>query len=85
MKALIVSVVSGVMLFSASVSAADENRESIAAEIQAQMAEMSEQGMKAIKKSVASSLEEWAIEFFSASEVAKTENTTPEQDDQQTR
>ena len=66
MKALIVSVVSGVMLFSASASAADDNRDSIAAEIQAQIAEISEQGMETIKQSVSDSIQEWGLELFSS-------------------
>ncbi|MDV6315867.1 hypothetical protein [Idiomarina sp. HP20-50] len=85
MKALIVSVVSGVMLFSASVSAADENRDSIAAEIQAQMAEMSEQGMQAIKASVTQSIEEWAAELFSNPQLAEVQTVPTEQDSKKTQ
>lgn len=85
MKALTVSVVSGVMLFSASVSAADENRDSITAELQAQIAEMSEEAMQSVKKSVAESIEEWTAEFFPALELAETQTKVSEQDSKQTQ
>jgi hypothetical protein len=85
MKALIVSVVSGVMLFSASASAADDNRDSIAAEIQAQIAEISEQGMESIKQSVSDSIQEWGIELFSSLQLAETLSKASEEKSQQTQ
>ncbi|MGM0906492.1 MAG: hypothetical protein ACQEVQ_08190 [Pseudomonadota bacterium] len=85
MKALIVSVVSGVMLFSASASAADDNRGSIAAEIQAQIAEISEQGMESIKQSVSDSIQEWGVELFSSLQLAETEGKASEEKSQQTQ
>ncbi|NWO03608.1 MAG: hypothetical protein HLX52_11795 [Idiomarinaceae bacterium] len=83
MKALIVSVASGVMLFSASVSAADENRDSITAELQAQIAEMSEEAMQSIKQSVSESIEEWVIEFMPDLQLAETETDASEQKNKQ--
>ncbi|RUO64812.1 hypothetical protein [Idiomarina ramblicola] len=80
MKALIVSVISGVMLFSASVSAADENRDSIAAELQAQIAEMSEESMQSIKQSAADSIQEWALELFSSLQLVEVQNKASEQE-----
>ena len=85
MKALIVSVVSGVMLFSASASAADDNRESIAAEIQAQIAEISEQGMETIKQSVSDSIQEWGLELFSSLQLTETQSKASEEKSQQTQ
>jgi hypothetical protein len=85
MKALIVSVVSGVMLFSASASAADDNRDSIAAEIQAQIAEISEQGMESIKQSVSDSIQEWGTELFSSLQLAETQSKASEEKSQQTQ
>ncbi len=85
MKALIVSVVSGVMLFSASASAADDNRDSIAAEIQAQVAEISEQGMESIKQSVSDSIQEWGIELFSSLQLAETQSKASEEKSQKTQ
>jgi len=85
MKALIVSVASGVMLFSASVSAADDNRDSITAELQAQIAEMSEEGMQSVKQSVSDSIEQWTAEFFPTLELAKAQTKEPEQKNKQTQ
>ncbi|HAS15906.1 MULTISPECIES: hypothetical protein [Idiomarina] len=85
MKALIVSVVSGVMLFSASASAADDNRDSIAAEIQAQIAEISEQGMETIKQSVSDSIQEWGLELFSSLQLTETQSKASEEKSQQTQ
>lgn len=85
MKALIVSVASGVMLFSASVSAADDNRDSITAELQAQIAEMSEEAMKSVKQSVSESIEEWVIEFMPDLKLAETQTETSEQKNKQTQ
>ncbi|MGM0629665.1 MAG: hypothetical protein ACQESI_00670 [Pseudomonadota bacterium] len=85
MKALIVSVVSGVMLFSASASATDDNRDSIAAEIQAQVAEISEQGMESIKQSVSDSIQEWGIELFSSLQLAETQSKASEEKSQKTQ
>ncbi|MGM0430328.1 MAG: hypothetical protein ACQEQ2_08550 [Pseudomonadota bacterium] len=85
MKALIVSVVSGVMLFSASASAADDNRDSIAAEIQAQIAEISEQGVESVKQSVSDSIEEWGVELFSSLQLAETQSKASEEKSQKTQ
>ena len=85
MKALIVSVVSGVMLFSASAPAADDNRDSIAAEIQAQIAEISEQGMETIKQSVSDSIQEWGLELFSSLQLTETQSKASEEKSQQTQ
>ncbi|MGM7319188.1 hypothetical protein [Idiomarina sp. ST10R2A5] len=85
MKALIVCVVSGVMLFSASASAADDNRNSIAAEIQAQIAEISEQGMETIKQSVSDSIQEWGLELFSSLQLTETQSKASEEKSQQTQ
>lgn len=83
MKALIVSVASGVMLFSASVSAADENRDSITAELQAQIAEMSEEAMQNVKQSVSESIDEWVIEFLPNMQLAETQTDASEQKNKQ--
>ncbi|AAV82759.1 hypothetical protein V6D52_05255 [Idiomarina loihiensis] len=85
MKALIVSVVSGVMLFSASVSAADENRDSITAELQAQIAEISEEAMQSVKQSVSESIEEWVIEFLPDLKQAETQIDPSEQKNKQSQ
>jgi len=85
MKALIVSVVSGVMLFSASVSAADENRDSIAAELKAQIAEMSEESMQSIKQSASDSIQQWALELFSSLQLAEMQNKASAQESQKTQ
>lgn len=85
MKALTVSVVSGVMLFSASVSAADENRDSIAAELKVQIAEMSEESMQSIKQSATDSIQEWALELFSSLQLAETQNKAPAQESKKTQ
>jgi hypothetical protein len=85
MKALIVSVASGVMLFSASVSAADENRDSITAELQAQVAEISEEAMQNVKQSVSESIEEWVIEFMPDLKLAETQTETSEKKNKQTQ
>jgi hypothetical protein len=73
------------MLFSASASAADDNRDSIAAEIQAQIAEISEQGMESIKQSVSDSIQEWGIELFSSLQLAETLSKASEEKSQQTQ
>ncbi len=73
------------MLFSASASAADDNRDSIAAEIQAQIAEISEQGMETIKQSVSDSIQEWGLELFSSLQLTETQSKASEEKSQQTQ
>ncbi|ATZ73817.1 hypothetical protein CWC33_08940 [Idiomarina sp. X4] len=77
MKALIIGAVSGVMLFSSSAFASDKQETSLSEEIQAQVTQMTIEGLQLIKETAVSSMQEWASEALSfevaAAEPAKSE------------